>query len=133
MKQFRDAINRYNLRDLGYKGSAFTWRRRLGNRGWIQERLDHALVSTNWVGMFPHSKLLHIASSTSDHSILLLKASNPPRQKSRRSKLFRFKAMWLRDEACSEVVQEACVRGENRGSQWPIASCLDECQSALMS
>ena len=24
MKQFRDVINRCNLRDLGYKGSAFT-------------------------------------------------------------------------------------------------------------
>ncbi|XP_050281196.1 uncharacterized protein LOC126722089 [Quercus robur] len=133
MKQFEDAINRCNLRDLGYKGSAFTWRRRLGNHGWIQERLDHALVFTNWVRMFPRSKLLHIASSTSDHSILLLKAANPLRQKSRRSKLFRFKAMWFKDEACSEVVQEVRARGENRGSQWPIASCLEECQSALMS
>lgn len=104
MTQFRDAINRCNLRDLGYKGSAFTWWRRLGNRGWIQERLDRALVSSNWAGMFPHAKLLHIASSTSDHSILLLKATNPPRQKLRKSKLFRFEAMWLRDEACSEVV-----------------------------
>jgi len=82
----------------------------------MQERLDHALVSTNWVGMFPRTKLFHIASSTSDHSILLLKASNPSLQKFRRSKIFRFEAMWLRDEACSEVVQDAWVRGENRGS-----------------
>lgn len=83
--------------------------------------------------MFPFSKLLHIASSTSDHSILLLKTSNPPRQKARGSKLFRFEAIWLRDEACSEVVQETWVRGENKGSQWPFASYLDECQSALTS
>lgn len=77
MKQFRDAINRCNLRDIGYNGSTFTWRRRLGSPGWVQERLDRALVSTNWVGMLPCSKVFHIASSTSDHSILLLKATNP--------------------------------------------------------
>ena len=41
--------------------------------------------------------------------------------------------MWLRDEACSEVVHDAWVRGESRGSQWPFACCLDECQSALTS
>ena len=69
MKQFRDEINRCNLRDLGYKGSAFTWQWRLGNRGWIQEWLDRALVSTNWVRIFPRSKLFHMASFTSDHSI----------------------------------------------------------------
>lgn len=67
-------------------------------------------------GMFPSSKLFHIASSTFDHSILLLKATNPLRRKYRKAKLFRFEAMWLRDEACSEIVQEAWVKGENMGS-----------------
>nr|POE84327.1 hypothetical protein CFP56_60550 [Quercus suber] len=131
MKQFRKMINRCNLRDLGCKGSAFTWRRRLGNHGWIQERLDRALVSTNWVGMFPRTKLFHIASSTSNHSILLLKDPTSSWQKFVRSKLFRFEAIWLRGEACSKVVQDAWARGENRGSQWPLACCLEECQSTL--
>lgn len=47
MKLFQDTINRCNLRDMGYNGLAFTWRRRLGNRWWVQEQLDRALVSTN--------------------------------------------------------------------------------------
>lgn len=39
--------------------------------------------------------------------------------------------MWLRAKACNEIMQEA--RSENLGSQWPIASCQEECQSALTS
>lgn len=88
----------------------------MGNRWWVQEQLDRALVSTNWVGMFCRSKLFHIVSSTFDHSILLLKATNPPQRNYRRAKHFRFEAMWLRDKACSEIVQEAWVRGESMGS-----------------
>ena len=47
MRSFREAINRSRLRDLGYVGSDFTWSRRLGSRGWVRERLDRALVSTD--------------------------------------------------------------------------------------
>ena len=82
--------------------------------------------------MFPHTKLFHIASSTSDHSVLLLKETNSSRQKYKRSKIFRFEDMWLRDEGCSEIVQEAWERGKIMGSQWPITSYLEECQFALM-
>ena len=82
--------------------------------------------------MFPRTKLFHIAFSTSDHSILLLKVANSSLQKYRMPKLFHFEAMWLRDEGYSEIVQEAWERGEIMGSQWPITSYLEECQFALM-
>ena len=48
MRCFREAINRSNMRDIGYVGSDYTWSRRLGRRGWVQERLERALVSTDW-------------------------------------------------------------------------------------
>ncbi|XP_075640297.1 uncharacterized protein LOC142612050 [Castanea sativa] len=53
MNNFCEAVNRSNLRDIGYIGSDFTWCRRLGNCGWVRERLDRALVSTSWASTFP--------------------------------------------------------------------------------
>ena len=73
MRSFGETINRCCLRDLGIIGAEFTWSRRLGLRGWVYERLDRAFVSSNWVSLFPKVKLHHMAASTSDHCVLVLK------------------------------------------------------------
>ena len=73
MENFCEVINACNLRDLGYTGQDFTWCRRLGNRGWVRERLDKVLVSTNWAAIFPQTRLHHKLDSSFDHCILVLK------------------------------------------------------------
>ena len=73
MNNFRATINRCKLRDLGYVGADYTWSRRLGARGWVKERLDRALVSLEWKTMFPKVRLFHVATSASNHSMLVLK------------------------------------------------------------
>ena len=93
MKNFYKAVNRCNLRDIGYKGLDFTWCRKLGTRGWVRERLDRALVSTNWASTFPNIRLHHVAASTLDHYMLVLKAPSDRQRRTRRKKLFMFKAM----------------------------------------
>ena len=133
MRCFREAINKSRLRDLGYVGSDFTWSRRLGSRGWVRERLDRALVSTDWAVMFPSVKLYHLSNSVSDHSILVLKEAWIPRWKQRQTKLFRFESMWLEDRQCEEVVEVAWARGQQSLSRWPLEACLEECQRSLQS
>ncbi|XP_050251320.1 uncharacterized protein LOC126698256 [Quercus robur] len=128
MKVFRDTIDICGLRDMGYSGSDFTWSRRLGARGWVRECLDRAFVSTNYATMFPTTKLYHVANSVSDHSMLVLKSANPTRK---RTKLFCFKSMWLRDERCSKVVNDAWESGRNMGTKWPLLHCLEECHTSL--
>ena len=107
MRIFRVAINRCRLRDIGYVGSNYTWSIRLGRRGWVRERLDRALVSTDWATIFPSMKLFHVSNLASDHSILVLKEARFPRWRWQRSKLFHFESMWLEDGWCKDVVEEA--------------------------
>ena len=93
MKNFYKAVNRCNLRDIEYTRLDFTWCRKLGTRGWVRERLDRALVSTNWASTFPNIRLHHVAASTLDHYMLVLKAPSDRQRRTRRKKLFMFKAM----------------------------------------
>nr|POE88547.1 hypothetical protein CFP56_48643 [Quercus suber] len=133
MRRFREVINKSRLRDIGYIGSDYNWSRRLGSRGWVHERLDRALVSTNWAAMFPSVKLYHLSTSISGHSILVLKEARSPWSQRRQPKLFCFESMWLEDGRCEDVVEEAWERRRNRDSRWPLDACLEECQSLLQS
>lgn len=104
MEIFREAIDVCGLRDLGYVGSKFTWRYTKRDGTQIRERLDRALVSKDWSDMFPNARVFHLANSTSDHSQLSIHLDLKSMQRRKRRKLFRFEAMWLKDEGCEKVV-----------------------------
>ena len=82
----------------------------------MRERLDRALVSTNWAAAFPVVRLFPVATSISDYSILVLKESSSTRKQRKRSKVWWFESMWLEDERCKDVVHEAWERGRCRVS-----------------
>ena len=133
MEAFCEVINSSCLCDLGYTGQDYTWSRRLGNRGWVRERLDRALVSTNWAARFPKLNLFHKPNSTSDHCVLILKDVQNSCKKWRWKKLFRFEEMWLKEEACVGVVEDAWARGASKESDSPLSSYLGECRHSLIS
>ena len=131
MNNFKATINHCKLRDLGYVRANYTWSRRMGARGWVKEHLDRALVSLDWMTMFLRVRLYHVATSTLDHSMLVLKTPRIGQRAPQRSKLFRFESMWLRDEQCKEVVNDAWERGRSMGTQHQFMQCLDECRKSL--
>ena len=72
MNNFIEAINFCDLRDIGFVGLKFTWIYQKADGTQIRERLDRALVTLEWLDLFPDAKLYHQSTSASDHSMLLL-------------------------------------------------------------
>ena len=106
MDAFREAIDDCGVKDLGYKGSRFTWQRGNSPSTLIRERLDRMLADDEWCDLFPSWEVVHLPRYRSDHAPLLLKTGINDHFR-RGNKLFKFEAMWLSQDECGTVVQEA--------------------------
>ncbi|OAY83008.1 LINE-1 retrotransposable element ORF2 protein [Ananas comosus] len=98
---FREAINDTGLADLPLRNRAYTWSN--GRRNPTLERLDRALVSLDWLRLFPSSSLKALPRQRSDHCPLILTASTFVPH----SGLFRFEASWLRCPSFGQMVTDA--------------------------
>ncbi|XP_068339108.1 uncharacterized protein [Pyrus communis] len=94
------------LLDLGFHGSAFTWRG-LRRGEWVEERLDRVLANERWQECWPNSHVVHGMDLASDHCPIILNSSivGPKGRK-----LFRFEAYWAMEEECKELVKN-CWEG----------------------
>ena len=77
--------------------------------------------------------MYNVASYSSDHNMLILKAIPPKCRNKRGKRLFRFEAMWLKEDECDEVVKEAWGRGQMVGDQNHFGRCMQECCLSLQS
>ena len=88
------------------------------------------MATPSWFDIFPDAKVFHLTSSVSDHSPLTLRmALNMRKRKAKR--MFRFEAMWLKDQGCEEVVQKAWEDGMIGSTGSTLESCLEKCRSSL--
>ncbi|XP_021722855.1 uncharacterized protein LOC110690338 [Chenopodium quinoa] len=106
MGAFRGAIDDCELCDLGYWGSIFTWKRGTDPTTFVRERLDQFLGDNNWCSLFPYYEVRHFPIYHSDHAPILLTASDHP-EDGRRSKQFKFEALWLSSDECGKVVEKS--------------------------
>ncbi len=129
-------------------GQPFTWHKRRGDgqsdgsssvggnggdyNGNAKARLDRILASSSWVPEFPGVVLTHLAMLNSDHCPLLLNIPNGP-QVFKRKKTFRFKAMWIKDEQCKAVIDQAWSGMVEDGSRMlQEAEKLNRCRASLI-
>jgi hypothetical protein len=68
MASFNAALETCQLRDLGFKGSNFTWRNKRELTSFIKERLDRALATEGWCNDFPEPVVVILPTRTSDHN-----------------------------------------------------------------
>lgn len=110
------------LRDLGFRGSTFTWQRGNDSESLIRERLDRFLASEDWCGLFSHSLVRNYPIYKSDHTPILLTADVRP-QRGGKKKMFYFEALWLSNSECDEIVKNSWGADVGVDIESRVASC----------
>jgi hypothetical protein len=123
---FRSAVNDCDLTDIQLEGHRFTWIKSQGTSRVVEERLDKAMASCDWLALFPEVKLINLLASHSDHSPILLLTD--PLLHTKYSYSFKFENLWLKEEDVGEVVEmgwrkETCAEVTDR-----VEACADELQ-----
>ncbi|MCI24021.1 hypothetical protein A2U01_0045204, partial [Trifolium medium] len=122
---FRNAVSDCDLTDIHLEGYPFTWVKSRGTPHIIEERLDRAMVNSDWLLLFPDAKLLNLIASHSDHSPILLQ--NSPMVRIGRTYSFRFENSWLQEDDIEEVVED----GWNVGGDVDITRRVTRCADKL--
>lgn len=100
--------------DIGFNGNSFTWCNKRSGEANIREILDRMVTSMDWKIQFDRAGVIHLNSSTPNHSLILLcsvidHASKP--------KPFRFLEAWARDPSSERVVHEAWNKRSVHGNR----------------
>ena len=133
MKAFRDALDFCGFRDLGFVGLPFTWCNNQfdGEVTWIW--LDRGVATPSWSQLFPTIRVHHLPGTLSDHCPLWLCSDDENVKFYKKSRPFRFEAVWLKDEGCEVVIKKAWS-GRNMGE--PVDRLIwkvDACRSSLQT
>ncbi|GLT96412.1 hypothetical protein SLE2022_140340 [Rubroshorea leprosula] len=90
-----------SLREIGFKGSSYTWTNgRQGSEN-TSERLDRALMNDTWHQLYPNAQLFHCTRMGSNHCPLMLCQQAIPKKYKRR---FRFELKWQLHDGYPEVI-----------------------------
>ncbi|XP_073152326.1 uncharacterized protein [Henckelia pumila] len=117
---FRETVEACCLMDLGMKGHEFTWEKSKGSPNFIEERLDRALATSNWLRLFGNAEVWNLEVATSDHFAIFLKLNLLALF---RRKRFRFKNSWISEPECKEVVKRGWMDHVNDNILQKIEIC----------
>ena len=105
MDKFRDVVNLYGFKDLGYSGTDYTLCNMQSGDSIIYLRLNRAFATSDWVDKFGEVRVNHLVDSTSNHCALYIAEPRAPKQP--RARRFHFEAMWAKCESCTDVIEAA--------------------------
>lgn len=90
---FREMVLACNLADIQLEGYPFTWWKSRGTDRAVEERLDRTMVTPNWCGIFPETRLFNCLASISDYSPILLSLTE--KKQSKFTHRLKFENAWL--------------------------------------
>ncbi|KAI9070704.1 hypothetical protein K1719_047332 [Acacia pycnantha] len=94
-------VDTHDLRDMGFVGPEFTWK-----RGMSEARLDRILVNNQWYDQFSNASISHLPFFKSDHRPLLLRLDST-KDFIRSNRPFRFIAAWALHENFDDFVRQS--------------------------
>jgi hypothetical protein len=107
---FRNAVGDCDLTDIHLEGYPYTWVKSMGTPNIIEERLDRAMANSEWLIMYPDTKLVNIIASHSYHNPILLHTT--PTVRTWNNYTFQFENGWLKEDDIDEVVEDGWGGGE---------------------
>lgn len=75
-EDFKTCIESFDLVEVHYKGSPFTWWNGRVGDDCIFERLDRILINSNFQELHSHIEVEHLSRNSLDHAPLLLNCEN---------------------------------------------------------
>lgn len=106
MSNFRQALEVYNLTDLGQIGDIFTWSNRHESFSFTKERLDRAVANQDWSMVYKDMKVETLVACSSDHKPLLASCNKLGAVAMRKGRMFRYDACWDLEETYSAKVKQ---------------------------
>lgn len=103
---FQSMLSEYELMDLGFKGTAYTWTNNQVGEANIRERLDKAFATMAWRDWFSFAQVFHESIIGSDHYPLIVNCYVPPK---RVPQLFKFESI------CEHQVRSVGKSSRGRG------------------
>jgi hypothetical protein len=125
IRGFRQAVLDAGSIDLNMSGYEFTWFKSLGTTRAVEEKLDRALVSSNWCNLFPNATLECLTASSSDHYPIWLTCKpqiNPQRSTHR----FKFENVWLAESDFSNLVRQQWRSYNDSSITQKLSNCAND-------
>lgn len=104
VREFRAFVRTSGLIDIGFAGPRYTWCNNQQGFARVWEHLDRALVSDDWLAIYPESRIQHLSRFASDHCLILLSASA---SKERGGFSFRFEHFWKCCAGVHHIIKRA--------------------------
>lgn len=133
MEEFWSVLLYCGLVDLRFQGNSFTWRNGRHGDDFVQERLDRACATIEWRELFPHSRVVNLQASYSDHDPIMLTTQVDVHAARRKKIPKRFEEKWASHSDCEVVIFEIWNGEISMGSpMYILFEKIKKCRMALV-